>query len=353
LPIQPPFGRGSSVLVTGGSGFVGTAVVRRLLRMGCRVRVISRLPHDALQAELIRECNSPDALDWRAVDLGGIADLAPHFADVELAVHIAALVDSAASPAAFNIANVVATRNVCEAALKGGVGKLVHISTSDVFGLPQPGEVISERTPYRPWGESYPDTKIKAAEIVHSYRERGLASVILHLGWVYGPGDRAFFPALIRQIRNRLVPVWAPPGFAIHLVFVEDVVDAIVRATAESIVNDDFLILDSDSGVEWSDLCARIAMELGVKCHFVHVPYFAMHAIALTSCGIARLGLARRPLLTPTDVKSFGRHFRYVNAKAGTVLGWGPKTPFDLGVRNAVAWQLTQSGSRQKKRSVQ
>ena len=187
---------------------------------------------------------------------------------------MAGLVDSAAASYKIERANADATRNVCDLSLRGGTNKLIHISTCDVFGLPGRDEVTTERTSYRAWSEPYPDSKIRAAEIVKGYRDRGLVSTIIHPGWVYGPGDRAFLPALIRQIKSGIMPIWSPKGFQIHLIFIEDLVDAIVRAADERAAdNEEFLILDDASGVEMADICRRISAGLRRVCWMVHVPY--------------------------------------------------------------------------------
>jgi nucleoside-diphosphate-sugar epimerase len=163
---------------------------------------------------------------------------------------------------------------------------------------------------------------------------------MLHVGWVYGPGDRAFLPALTRQIQSGFMPIWSPPGFHIHLVYIEDLVDAIVHAaTNVSADNEEFLILDDASGVEFRDLCDRIAAEIGTRCHCLRLPYSVMLMGAWMSQRFAELGLIGRAPLTTADVKSFGHCFRYSAAKARAVLRWSPQTPFEQGISAALKWQ--------------
>ena len=331
-----------NVLVTGGSGFVGTALIRRLLAQGCSVRAISRVPRQAIAVgtETIGQ------LEWYVGDLENPEHLEKAFAGVSQVFHVAGLVDSAAASYKIERANVDATRNVCDLSLRGGTNKLIHISTCDVFGLPGRDEVITERTSYRAWSEPYPDSKIRAAEIVKGYRDRGLVSTIIHPGWVYGPGDRAFLPALIRQIKSGIMPIWSPKGFQIHLIFIEDLVDAIVRAADERAAdNEEFLILDDASGVEMADICRRISADLRRVCWMVHVPYAPILSVAWTSQRLTDSGWLRKPMLTTTDVKSFGYRFRYSVAKAKEVLGWSPQTHFEDGIRLALAWHAQNLAS--------
>lgn len=325
------------VVVTGGSGFVGSALVRRLLERGCTVRVISRFAQSPSHAAAAGARHA-GRLEWHQGDIADAASVRAAFAGARYVFHAAALVNAHAPQAVFDRANVLATENVCALSLASGVKKLVHVSTCDVFGLPRGAEIITEETPYRPWREPYADSKIRAAEVVKAYQAQGLLSSIVYPGWVYGPGDRAFFPALRRQIASGLMPLWGPEGFEIHLVFVEDLVDGLIATTGERADNEDFLMLDDASGIEMADLCGHIAAHFKLAFRTLKVPYAAMHAAAWLSQRAARLGLIDKPLLTTTDVKSFGHRFKYSAAKARRVLGWAPRTPVSEGLSRALDW---------------
>lgn len=323
-----------TVLVTGASGFIGGALVRRLLRAGYNVRAGGRSPHapqhllDAAQA-----CGG--RLTWYGGDLVRPHGLATAFEGVDLVVHAAANVDSAAPTAAIEQANVVATRNVCELALAAGVKRLVYVGTSDVFGLPRPGEVITTETPYRLWGEAYPDTKIAASNIVRQFRERGLASTIVHPGWAYGPGDRAFFPKLLEQVQSGLMPDWSPKCGRISLIYIEDLVDGLCLAI-ESPQTGEFLILDDDSGVSLSDICRYIAARAGRRFKVLRTNYALIHGFARVSQLAVNAGIIRAPLLTTTDAKSFGHDFRFCVERSRQALGWTQATPVQTGLSRAL-----------------
>lgn len=336
----------SCVVVTGGSGFIGGALVRRLLGCGATVRIISRAASNRSRFELAQHVVRPSQLEWVLGDLASASiDIDAAFCGATHVFHVAGLVDSAAASRDFEAANVCATQRVCEMALASGVERLVYVSTCDVFGLPIGDEPMTERTPYRPWSESYPDTKIRATRIVRSFQSRGLESSIVYPGWVYGPGDRAFLPALVAQVESGLMPVWSPRGFQIHLVYIEDLVDAIMTiADNAGAANDDFLILDDASGIEMTDLCDRIADHFGLSYRKVRLPYAVMHAVAKLAQLLARAGIVKKPLLTTTDVKSFGRNFRYCAEKASR-LGWTAKTAFDHGIYAALTWHRQHIGA--------
>ena len=330
----------SCIVVTGGSGFVGGALVRRLLHCGATVRIISRGGCNHSRSDLVQQAIRPDQLEWVLGDLAiASTDVDAAFCGATHVFHVAGLVDSTASSSAFEAANVQATQRVCALALANGVAKLVYVSTCDVFGLPIGSDAITEQTDYRPWGESYPDTKIRATQIVKAFQARGLQSSIVYPGWVYGPGDRAFLPALVTQLASGLMPIWSPRGYQIHLVYIEDLVDALMTVAQDALAaNDDFLILDDASGVEMTDLCERIAAHFGFSYRKLRLHYAVMYMLATLTETLARVGVINKPMLTTTDVKSFGHHFRYSAKKAGRQLGWSAHTPFDAGINAALVW---------------
>lgn len=325
------------ILVTGGSGFVGQALVRRLLSQGYRVRVVSRSAHGAARRALLHGLDDQSLLDWFAGDIAGASNLDAAFDHVRYVFHVAALVNSAAPRATFDKANVAGTERICGLALRHGVAKLVHVSTCDVFGLPRAGEIISETTPYRPWNEPYADSKIEAARVVRAYQGKGLVCSIIYPGWVYGPGDRAFLPALVRQLRRGIMASWCRTAFEIHLVYIDDLVEALLLALHDSSAdNDDFLILDEASGVRLEDLCRHIGTFLDLDYRMVSVPYWIMYLLGWTAQAACRLGLVNEPALSTTSVKAFGYPFRYSTAKAGSKLSWRPRTIPEEGIRRAL-----------------
>jgi nucleoside-diphosphate-sugar epimerase len=325
------------ILVTGGTGFVGQALVRRLLAQGYRIRVVSRSAGGAARRAFLDGLNDQSQLDWFVGDIAGASGLDAAFDHVRYVFHVAALVNSAAPRASFDKANVTATERICDLALRHGVAKLVHVSTCDVFGLPEAGEIISETTPYRPWNEPYADSKIQAARVVRAYQGKGLVCSIIYPGWVYGPGDRAFFPALVRQLRRGVMASWCRTAFEIHLVYIEDLVDALLLALHDhSADNDDFLILDEASGLRLEDLCRRIAVFLDLRYRMVPVPYWLMYLLGWTAQAAFRLGLVKEPALSTTNVKAFGFPFRYSTAKARSKLSWRPRTMPEEGIRKAL-----------------
>jgi nucleoside-diphosphate-sugar epimerase len=328
-------------IVTGASGFVGGALVPELLARGRRVRA-ALLPGTELTPDQKACFGSHPRFEAMAADVTCAETLAPLLAGAARVYHAAALVSAFAPYAEFERVNVGGTKNLCDASVAAGVDRLVVVSTSDVFGLPDSSDaVLTEASPYREWAEPYPDTKIEAARLVQRYQREGtLATTIIYPGWVYGPGDRAFLPAVAEMLRDGSAAVWGDGSrFEVSLVYIDDLVRGIADAgEAPVAIGDDFLLLDDASGTTTVELYRKLAGLLGSQAKVRQIPYVVAYVVAVASQWAARLGLVASPLLRTNDVKSFGYNFRFSAAKAATVLGWRAQVSTDDGLAKAVAW---------------
>src|ERR1700690_3838626 len=168
-------------LVTGASGFVGQAIVRRLLADGDRVRALT-LPGDRRLPEL-RGLDADGRLEVVEADVTDPDAVAAHMAGVERVFHTAALVHGWHAWERYRAVNVGGTRNVARAAHAHGVTRFVHVSTSDVFGIPRGDELIDETPRPRGGREPYQDTKIEAERWLWQFhRESGLPIAVIYPG---------------------------------------------------------------------------------------------------------------------------------------------------------------------------
>jgi nucleoside-diphosphate-sugar epimerase len=333
-------------LVTGASGFVGQAVVRRLLADGERVRGLT-LPGDRRLGEL-RALGGDDRLEVVEADVTRADALHASCAGVDRVFHTAALVHGWHPWEHYRAVNVRGTQNVARAAHACGVRRFVHVSTSDVFGIPRDGVPIDETMPYREWREPYPDTKIEAQRWLWQFhRESGLPIAVIYPCWVYGPGDAAFFPGLAQAIEDGAMVFWHR-HLKLFWTYVDNLADAIVLAgTHPAAVGNGYLVHDGDDGPTLQAVCARIAAVLGKTPPTLHVPYgVAFAAGALLQRVWQLLGLRSQPLLLTNDVRSFGTQWQISNAKARTDLGWAPRVPIADGMEAALAYLRAQRAGR-------
>jgi nucleoside-diphosphate-sugar epimerase len=317
-------------LVTGAAGFLGQALVKSLLSNGESVRAVI-LPNDPRKAELQSRAATSGDLQLIEADVTDANALDGAFAGVKHVFHTAALIHAWAPWERFRAVNVGGTRNVAESALRHGVERLVHISTTDVFGIPHPGQVFDETSPFQPWGEPYADTKIDAERWLWDCRKtKDLPLTVVYPGWVYGPGDRAFFPSLAQAISDGFMIFWQR-DVRLPWVYVHNLADAcLLAATHPAALGNGYIVHDDSGGPSLQEVCARIAGVLGKPPPTRHVPYAAAYAAAWTAQHIWRLGRFRGPppLLT-VDVKAFGHRWNLSTQKVRRELRWAPATPVD------------------------
>lgn len=181
------------VLVTGGGGAVGGAVVRALLSTGATVRSFSRGDYPALRAVGVETVRG-DLADLDAVDRAARG--------CDLVVHTAAKADLSVHAAPFVAANVVGTANVLAACRRQGVGRLVYTSTPGVVHAGQPITGADESLPYaRHFTAHYPATKARAERLVLAANDADLATVALRPHLVWGVGDGQLTARIIQRAR--------------------------------------------------------------------------------------------------------------------------------------------------------
>lgn len=329
-----------TIFITGAGGFVGLATVKHCLDQGHKVRAfeLTGSPH---LVELKAIAQLDKNLKVIEGDVTRESDVLAAIGDAELVVHSAALLNSIAPKAVFEKINVEGTKNVLAAARKNKVERFLLVSTSDVFGIPEPGETITETTPYRSWLEPYADTKIAACETVKQIcTESGIDYTIIYPGWVYGPGDKQFFPTIIDMLKDKHVFLWHRKNqYDIDFIYIDDLVNGIVAALfSENGKNEDFLILNDQAKVNMEGLCRFLSNKLELKISVHKLPYSLMMFIAKANQWLCQKGLLKSHLLSTTDVKAFGNEFSFSADKARNLLDWQANTPENQGFEKFLAW---------------
>src|SRR6476619_1025143 len=180
-----------TAFVTGGSGFVGGALIERLRREGWDVRALARSER---AAERVRELGAEPVM-------GDLDDL--RIEDCEFAFHAAAKVEDFGDPADFERVNVQGTRHVINACRDAGVRRLVHVGTEAALMAGQPLVNVDERAELRPDSPSlYPAAKARAEQVVRAANGDGLETVVVRPRFVWGRGDTSLLPAIVEMVRS-------------------------------------------------------------------------------------------------------------------------------------------------------
>ncbi|MGH3977920.1 MAG: NAD-dependent epimerase/dehydratase family protein [Pseudonocardiaceae bacterium] len=182
--------------VTGGSGFIGGALLRRLVADGWQVRALARSPASAAAV-------AGPGVQAVHGDVDDVAALTRGAAGCEVAFHAAALVAERGTREQYLRVNVGGTRNVIEACRRAGARRLVHVGTEAAVLAGQPLVGVDETAPLRPDSASlYCATKAMAERAVLDANGDELETVVVRPRLVWGPGDRTLLPALMEAVRR-------------------------------------------------------------------------------------------------------------------------------------------------------
>lgn len=210
------------VLVTGGGGVVGGAVVSALLDRGDDVRSFARGDYPHLRARGV------DVLRGDLADLGAVERAVD---GCDAVVHTAAKADFSLDPEPFVTTNVVGTANVIAACRRRGVLRLVYTSTP---GVVYDGRSITggdESLPYATHHDAqYPATKARAEQLVLAANGDGLATVALRPHLVWGPGDTQLTAEILRRARAGRLRLIDHGAAIVDATFIDDAAAAHVLA---------------------------------------------------------------------------------------------------------------------------
>lgn len=205
-------------LVTGGGGFLGGAIVRRLMERGEEVRTLQRGRYPNLEAMGV-ECVRGDIADSDVVD-GAVAG-------VDRVFHVAAKVEMWGPREPFYLANVLGTRNILDAMRRHGVPKLVFTSSPSVAHDGANIEGADESLPYADHYEAfYPETKAESERMVLAADGPNLSTMALRPHLIWGPEDSNLVPNLVDRARTGQLRLVGDGSNLIDTVYIDNAVDA-------------------------------------------------------------------------------------------------------------------------------
>ena len=318
------------ILVTGGTGFTGKALVRRLLDLG----------HEVVALDYKEGLKTAELRDWGAgVIIGSVTDTAVvrrAMEGVEVVHHLAAAFREMNVPDTYYWeVNVQGTRNVLDEALKQGVRKLVYCSTCGVHGNIDhpPG---GEDAPIQP-ADYYQRTKYEAEPPVRTFHQRGLPAAILRPAAIYGPGDPERFLMIFRRVAHGKFPMFGNGKTLYHPLYIDNLVDAFVAAMADGVGDGEAYLIADDEYLEIEDLVKRVGRALKVDVKIPHYPVWPVVAAGhVVEKACRPFGIT--PPIFPRRVDWYRQNRAFKIDKAKRDLGYEPKVGIDEGLRRTADW---------------
>lgn len=303
--------RNSTVVVTGGTGFIGSHLVERLVGIGARVRVLTR----GGNTEYLKSVTN--RIELRKCDPANGDEVKDALREVEYVFHLAAIIPKEGTqydnPVDSIEANILATANICDAILTSdNFKKLVAASTTEVYGVPQQTP-ITEEHPTNPL-TFYGASKLAAEKFMQIYNRRyNLDVAILRYSVVFGQREGAYrraIPNFIRSLLNTEAPKIYGSGNQIrNYICVDDAVEYTLRAIGETPS-----IVYNVGGTHTS---IREVVEI---------------ITALTKCEMS-------PEYVATDTRQYD--FILDSSRIEKELGYHAQTPMEVGLSREIQWYLS------------
>jgi predicted dehydrogenase/nucleoside-diphosphate-sugar epimerase len=313
------------VLVTGASGSLGSALLRRLAATGKKVRAfVRRVPARPL-----------DGVEYCFGNLGDPVAVDRAVAGAEAVIHVGAAMKGG-WPEHYG-ATVIGTQNVIDACRKHGVAQLVHISSMSVIdwaGSSGKGPV-TENAPREPRAEergAYTRAKLEAENRVQEAARAGLPCVILRPGQIFGGGIALVNGAVARRAAGRWL-VLGDGTLELPLVWIDDVVDGIVAAWERRLHGGEIIQLIDPEHLTQKDVLDAIGA--GSTIHVPRTVVFGMGRLSQILLG----ALGKQSPIAPYRLSSALARLTYESNRASELLGWKPAVGAREGIRRVVAAQ--------------
>jgi nucleoside-diphosphate-sugar epimerase len=318
------------VLVTGGTGFTGTALVHRLLRDGHRVVALDY--KEGLQCDALRARGAE-------VVIGSVTDpdaVTRSMKGVELVFHLAAAFrELNVADSFYDEVNVGGTRLVLEAARRERVRKFVYCSTCGVHGnVDHPP--ADEDAPIQP-ADYYQRTKYEAEPLVKREAGGAMETVILRPAAIYGPGDPERFFMIFKRVSKGTFPMFGSGRTLYHPLYIDNLVDAFVRCMPPGAGNGREYLIADERYYSIEEIVRAVARALEVPVRIPHYPVWPVVAVGhIVEKFCKPIGVT--PPIFPRRVDWYRQNRAFDITRAQRELGYVPRVELEDGLRRTGAW---------------
>lgn len=328
------------VLVTGGTGFVGSHLIEKLLATGDEVRAIVRPGGNrqfvkSLGAEVVTG------------DLDDLDSLRQACAGCDIIYHAAARVDLVGTEAEFQRTTVAGTARMLQAAGEKKVRRFIYLSSCGVYppSLLESGAEINEFTPVPNPPDWYPygRAKYQAERIIREKADSELEWVILRLGYLYGPRNRTMQSHILPAMQDTFMTIIGDGQNEMALIYIEDTVEGIVRAGRCADATGRTLIISDNEGITQQQYFDALADGFGMPRITKHLPYKVAFFFGRLGERIFQKGI-RQSTIRRAAIALTALPQRIRSEYTRQLLGWRPEVPFAEGIRRTFEWYHAEYG---------
>ena len=327
-----------SILITGGTGFIGISLVKKLYELGHNLRLLIRESSDPTPFEALQN------IEYIIGDVRDIDSINNAVKEIDIIYHLAAFTGIwAKSNSIFYDINVRGTENVAKIALKNNI-KLYYISSFTALG-PTSSEPVGEIYENEKFCMEYEKSKCEAKKLIKEYIPKGLKVTTFYPGIVYGPGDFNIFGGMLYDImRGKIFPLGLCPGKGQSIAcfsYLNDVVDTLTNIIGNDDLSGEDFILGGENVkfIDYLNLIAKISRNKRAR----KIPMW----IAKTYAWLLEIKASitkKKPPLSRAAINAIKYHRSYSSKKAIEKLNY-KITPLREGLEETIKWYRNYSES--------
>ena len=322
------------VLVTGGTGFTGKALVKRLIDSGHQVVVMDY--KEGIKTDEIK--------GWGAeVVIGSVTDTAVVdrvVKGVDVVHHLAAAFRELDVPNSYyEEVNVQGTVNVLKAAKQEGVKRFIYCSTCGVHGNVE-NPPAAENAPIKP-ADYYQRTKYEAEPLVLAEHGTTMQTLVVRPAAIYGPGDPERFGMIFRRVNKGVFPIFGDGKALYHPLYIDNFVDLLEIVLQPGMGDGEVYLVADEEYVEIEQLVKKVAKAMGKEVKLPHYPF-----LPLSIAGHVMEKLCQpfkvTPPIFPRRVDWYRQNRAFDISKAKKDLGYEPQVGLDEGLRRTAEWYVAE-----------
>lgn len=333
------------MLLTGGTGLLGSHIAEQLIGRPARVRAIVRASSDTAYLRALGvELFEGDLTNRGACDAA--------LQGVSVVYHTAAKVGDWGSWPEFERDCLQATAVLGAAAAGAGVDRFVHISSTSAYGHPKEGgPPVDERAAlgqhlWWPW-DYYTRSKVECEAILWGLaRERGLRLTVIRPSWLYGERDRTTTARIVKRLRGSGIPLLGRGDNPLSAIYAGCVAEAAILAASHPAALGEAFNITDQGPITQREFFGLWASALGKVPLARRVPYrLVFGASFLVEAGARLVRRKRPPMITRYATWLMGRRLAYSTEKARRVLGWSPSLSYRESIDRTVRWFESQASN--------